>query len=115
MEDEAEAPTDLLFLAVDGVTTEEGVELFQLNPLLLKLLVLGAKVARRGFSLRSGFRALENDLITHKSEIVPRLVVWVKATEHSPHVQQSGWAESYHGGADLDGGIPWPGRGSQTP
>ena len=55
----------LLLLAVDGVTAEEGIELFQLNPLLLQLFILGAEVAGRGFSLGLGFSALEDDLLSH--------------------------------------------------
>ena len=57
----------LFLFAVDGVTTQEGIELFQLDPFFLKLLVLGAEVAGRGFPLGLGFRALENDLLAHRA------------------------------------------------
>lgn len=55
----------LLFLAVDSVALEEGVEFFQFNPVLLKLLILRAEVTGWGFSLRPCLRAFENDLLAH--------------------------------------------------
>jgi len=59
----------LFFLAVESVAFQEGVELFQFNPVLLKLLVLGAEVTRGGFPLRPCFCAFENDLLTHKGKV----------------------------------------------
>ena len=51
---------------MESVAFEEGVELFQFNPVLLKLLILGAEVTGGGLSLRPCFGAFENDLLTHK-------------------------------------------------
>ena len=51
---------------MDSVALQEGVELFQFNPVLLQLFVLRAEVTGGGLSLRPGFGAFENDLLTHK-------------------------------------------------
>ena len=71
VESSGEGRASLLFLAVDRVAAQEGIELFQLNSLLLELFIFGAEVTRRGFPLRFGFRALQNDLLAH-GEIMPR-------------------------------------------
>jgi len=57
----------LFFLAVESVAFQKGIELFQFNPVLLKLLILGAEVTRWGFPLRPCFCAFENDLLTHRN------------------------------------------------
>ncbi len=51
---------------MQSIAFEEGVELFQFNPVLLKLLIFGAEVTRWGFPLRPCFGAFENDLLTHE-------------------------------------------------
>ena len=51
---------------MESVAFEEGVELFQFNPVLLKLLILGAKVTRRGFPLCPCFGAFKDDLLAHR-------------------------------------------------
>ena len=56
----------LLFLAVESVAFLEGVELFQFNPVLLKLLILGAEVTRWGFPLCPCFGAFKDDLLAHR-------------------------------------------------
>ena len=70
---------ELLFLAVDGVALEEGIELFQLNTVFLELFIFGAEVAGWGFALCPSLRAFQDNLFAHRS-IMPKGVVRVKAT-----------------------------------
>jgi len=48
---------ELLFLAMESVTTKKGVEFSEFYPLFLELLVASSKVAGRGLSLGTGFSA----------------------------------------------------------
>ena len=48
---------ELLFLAMEGVTTKKGVEFSEFDSLFLELLIPSAEVAGRGLSLGTGFGA----------------------------------------------------------